>query len=92
MVKIDIMEEDVVLDGQTSEADRARMAADDLQSIEEEVRREAEATVEDCDDEGDEQCSVEAAETAFDFNQAQERTGRIADSAEDRRESGSTQS
>ena len=79
MSRIDILEEDVVLDERTGEAYRARMAADDLRRIEEEVKQEAEA-------------SVEAAETAFDFDQAEGRTERIADDAEARRENGNTQS
>ena len=91
MSRIDILEEDVVLDERTGEADRARMAAD-LRRIEEEVKQEAEASVEDFDDEGDERRSVEAAETAFDFDQAEGRTERIADDAEARRENGNTQS
>ena len=39
MSRIDILEEDVVLDERTGEADRARMAADDLRRIEEEVKK-----------------------------------------------------
>ena len=92
MSRIDILEEDVVLDERTGEADRARMAADDLRRIEEEVKQEAEASVEDFDEEGDERRSVEAAETAFYFDQAEGRTERIADDAEARRENGNTQS
>ena len=92
MSRIDILEEDVVLDERTGEADRARMAADGLRRIEEEVKQEAEASVEDFDEEGDERRSVEAAETAFDFDQAEGRTERIADDAEARRENGNTQS
>lgn len=48
--------------------------------------------MEDFDEEGDERRSVEAAETAFDFDQAEGRTERIADDAEARRENGNTQS
>ncbi len=53
------------------EAGKAAAAQADLDRIEQEVMAEAEASVEDFDAMGDEQAAAEAAETAFDFEQAQ---------------------
>ena len=55
----------------TAEAAKAQDAAKDLERIEQEVVTEAEASVEDFDAMGDEQAAAEAAETAFEFEQAQ---------------------
>ena len=55
----------------TAEAAKAQDAAKDLERIEQEVVAEAEASVEDFDAMGDEQSAAEAAETAFEFEQAQ---------------------
>ncbi len=55
----------------TTEAAKAQDAAKDLERIEQEVVAEAEASVEDFDAMGDEQAAAEAAETAFEFEQAQ---------------------
>lgn len=54
-----------------SEAAKTQDAMDDLRRIEQEVAYEAEASVEDYDALGDEQKAAEAAETAFEFEQAQ---------------------
>ncbi len=54
-----ILEQETFIDDSTVDAEQARMAADDLRHIEEEVKQEAEASVEDYDDEGSETCSVE---------------------------------
>lgn len=84
MADIDIVEQETFIDDPAAEAERDRMAADDLRHIEEEVKQEAEASVEDFDDEGKEPCSVEAAGTAFDFDEAERLTQEIADDMEDR--------
>ena len=55
----------------TAEAAKAQDAAKDLERIEQEVVAEAEASVEDFDAMGDEQAAAEAAEPAFEFEQAQ---------------------
>ncbi|HIY84821.1 MAG TPA: BAG1 BAG family molecular chaperone regulator 1 [Candidatus Rubneribacter avistercoris] len=80
MEETDALEEKIAFDGAEGEAERDRLAADDLRRIEEEVKQEAEASVEDFDDEGDEGRSVEAAGTAFDFDQAVAETRRIVES------------
>ena len=54
MAEADVLEEKIAFDGAEGEAERDRLAADDLRRIEEEVKQEAEASVEDFDDEGDE--------------------------------------
>lgn len=54
-------------------------AARDLERIEEEVRQEAEQYVEAVDGDGNEELSVEAAATAFDFDRAALDTEEIAD-------------
>ena len=82
---IDILEEETLLDDSTAEAEQARMAADDLRHIEEEVKQEAEASVEDFD----EKRSVEAAGTAFDFDKAESITASIEDDVEEGIESDS---
>lgn len=46
-------------------------AEKDLERIEQEIVAEAEASVEDYDAMGDEQAAAEAAETAFEFEEAQ---------------------
>lgn len=79
-----ILEQETFIDDSTVDAEQARMAADDLRHIEEEVKQEAEASVEDYDDEGSETCSVEAAGTAFDFDEAERLTDEIADDVVDR--------
>ena len=80
---IEILEEETILDDSTAEKEQARMAADDLQHIEEEVKQEAEASVEDFDGEGDEERSVEAAGTAFDFDEAEGMTASLEDEVEE---------
>lgn len=55
-----------------SEAAKTEDAKADLRRIEQEVVAEAEASVEDFDAMGREQDAAEAAETAFDFEQAQQ--------------------
>lgn len=52
----------------------AEDAEKDLHEIEKEVVAEAEASVEDFDAMGDEQAAAEAAETAFEFEEAAEET------------------
>lgn len=84
MAEIDILEQDTVITDPEEEARQNKMAADDLRHIEEEVKQEAEASVEDFDDEGDEKGSVEAAGTAFDFDEAVRETEVIADDVEAR--------
>lgn len=54
----------------TSEAAKMEDAAKDLERIEQEVAAEATASVEDFDAMGNEQAAAEAAETAFEFEQA----------------------
>ncbi len=54
----------------TSEAAKMEDAAKDLERIEQEVVAEATASVEDFDAMGNEEAAAEAAETAFEFEQA----------------------
>lgn len=54
-----------------------REAAEDLERIEYEVKREAEQYVEAVDGDGDEKESVEAAATAFDFDRAEAETEEL---------------
>ena len=54
-----------------------REAAEDLERIEYEVKREAEQYVEAVDGDGNEKESVEAAATAFDFDQAEAETEEL---------------
>ena len=68
MAQIDILEEEVTfvpdMDADmTDEQEKARFAAEDLERIEEDAKREAEA-------------SVEAAGTAFDFDEAELETAQ----------------
>ena len=63
-----------------------REAAEDLERIENEVKREAEQYVEAVDGDGNEKESVEAAATAFDFDRAEaetekEKYGKLCDDA-----------
>ena len=53
-----------------------REAAEDLERIENEVKREAEQYVEAVDGDGNEKASVEAAGTAFDFDEAELETAQ----------------
>ncbi len=55
----------------TYESTQMHDDAEDLKRIEQEVVEEAEASVEDYDAMGDEYDAVEAAETAFTFDEAQ---------------------
>lgn len=61
-----------VNDFTTAEAAKDQDARADLERIEQEVVAEAEASVEDFDAMGREQDAAEAAETAFEFEAAQE--------------------
>lgn len=54
-----------------------REAAEDLERIENEVKREAEQYVEAVDGDGNEKESVEAAATAFDFDRAEAETEEL---------------
>ena len=72
--------EDIRIDA--DEADELnREAADDLESIERAVKQEAEEYV---DGDGNEKESVEAAATAFDFDEAEGETERLANDASER--------
>ena len=74
--------EDIRIDA--DEADElTREAADDLERIERAVKREAEEYVEAVDGDGNESESVEAAATAFDFDQAEGRTEELVIEATD---------
>ena len=74
--------EDIRIDA--DEADELnREAADDLERIERAVKREAEEYVEAVDGDGNESESVEAAATAFDFDQAEGRTEELVIEATD---------
>lgn len=53
-------------------------ASQELERVEEEARHEAEAFAEAADGSGDRRAAAEAAETAFDFDQAERETSRIA--------------
>ena len=81
MAQIDILEEEVTfvpdMDADmTDEQEKARFAAEDLERIEEDAKREAEAYVEAVDGDGNEKASVEAAGTAFDFDEAELETAQ----------------
>lgn len=62
---------DAMDDFKKNEAGQAEAAQKDLNRIEQEAVAEAEMSVEDFDAMGNEQAAAEAAETAFDFEQAQ---------------------
>lgn len=78
--EVDLVETEATLDDE-AELQEAREAAEDLERIETEVKREAEQYVEAVDGDGNEQASVEAAATAFDFDQAEHETEMIAGEA-----------
>ena len=84
-IEVDVIETEVVLEGATTEQEEAREAAEDLERIEAEVKREAEQYVEAVDDDGNEKASIEAAATAFDFEQAEIDTAMIAGEVEENR-------
>ena len=80
--------EDIRIDA--DEADELnREAADDLERIERAVKQEAEEYVEAVDGDGNEKESVEAAATAFDFDEAEGETERLANDASRARLGGS---
>lgn len=54
-------------------------ASQELERVEEEARNEAEAFVEAADGSGDTHAAVDAAGTAFDFDEAKRETERIAE-------------
>lgn len=81
--EIDVIETDSVNEDSTSEQQEARAAADDLQHIEEEAKREAEHYVEAVDGDESEKSSVDAAATAFDFDQAELDTAMIEGQVEE---------
>lgn len=60
-----------------SEQERTQDALKDLERIEQEAVAEAEASVDDFDTMGDEGAAAAAAETAFDFDQAQAATAAL---------------
>ena len=68
--------EDIRIDKDDAE-ELNREAAEDLERIEYEVKREAEQYVEAVDGDGTEKESVEAAATAFDFDQAEAETEEL---------------
>ena len=73
------MAEDKFLDNYAeAEAAEARDAAADLERVEEEIVQEAESSVELEDKSGDAQAAAEAAETAFDFEEAKEATENLS--------------
>lgn len=63
----------------TCDVETAKMqdAEKDLERIEQEVVAEATASVEDFDAMGDEQAAADAAETAFEFEEAQKGTAAL---------------
>ena len=72
------MAEDKFMDGYAeAEAAEALDAAADLERVEEEIVEEAENAVEVDDAAGDAQAAAEAAETAFDFEEAEKATDAI---------------
>ena len=68
--------EDIRIDKDDAE-ELNREAAEDLERVEYEVKREAEQYVEAVDGDGNEKESVEAAATAFDFDQAESETEEL---------------
>lgn len=82
-VEVDLVETDVVIDEGMTERQKDHDAAEDLKRIEEDVKREAEQYVEAVDGDGNEQASVEAAATAFDFEQAEIETAMLEGEAEE---------
>lgn len=85
MTELDVVvvEEDILIKDAATEQQEARAAAEDLERIEEEVKREAERSVEAADAHGNEKEAVEAAATAFDFEQAQAGTARAESKLEE---------
>lgn len=77
MTKIDSLKGEAFVAHATDEARKNRMAADDLRHIEEETKQEAEVSAQDFNDEGDEARSIEAADAAFDFDEAERLTNVI---------------
>ena len=67
--------EDVRID--KDDTDELNRAAEDLDRIENQVKREAEQYVEAVDGDGNEKESVEAAATAFDFDRAEAETEEL---------------
>lgn len=65
--------------GEVAQREYNREAAEDLERIEEAVKKEAEQYVEAVDGDGSEQKAVEAAGTAFDFDEAVHETEDIAE-------------
>lgn len=65
------MKEVIPMDNKIANEAKAQDAVKDLERIEQETVAEAEASVADFDAMGDEQAAAEAAETAFEFEQAQ---------------------
>ena len=87
MAQIDILEEKETFVPDTSmgmgdDQEQARFAAEDLQRIEEDAKREAEAYVEAADGDGNERDPVEAAGTAFDFDEAEYATAEFSGQVE----------
>ncbi len=81
--EVDVAETDVVLDDDITEQQKDHDATEELRRIEEDVKREAEQYVEAVDGDGNEQASVEAAATAFDFEQAELETAMLEGEAEE---------
>ena len=81
--EVDVAETDVVLDDDITEQQKDHDATEELRRIEEDVKREAEQYVEAVDSDGNEQASVEAAATAFDFEQAEIETAMLEGEAEE---------
>lgn len=82
MADATVIEREALLDNEVAERE-AREAAEDLERIEEDAKREAEAYVEVKDLDGDEKASVEAAGSAFDFSQAEIDTAMITGQVEE---------
>ncbi|MEA5019040.1 MAG: BAG1 BAG family molecular chaperone regulator 1 [Gordonibacter sp.] len=81
--EVDFIETDMVLDDGITEQQKDHDAAEELRRIEEDVKREAEQYVEAVDGDGNEQASVEAAATAYDFEQAEMETAMLEGEAEE---------
>lgn len=86
MSRIDVIEEEFVIEDLESELEQEREAAQDLKSVEDAAKKEAEASAAKADKHGDEHASTEAASAAFDFDQAERATDELEQRVEQEEE------
>lgn len=87
MTRVEIIEEEFLIDELEDEIEQERLAAEDLKRVEDEAKQEAEASAAKADKRGDARAAADAASAAFDFDQAQRTTedteGRVESRTED---------